>query len=128
MKFSIIICAYNGEETLFRCLDAIKEINHPKANYEVIAIDNASTDRTFRILTNYDIRVVGCRKYAKTSEVMKVGAKNAVFPNLLFINQRTVVKKDILNGNHLMKKDQDRRIDKRCQRLKDGKNLMKIYG
>lgn len=96
MKFSIIICAYNGEETLFRCLDALKGIDYPKDDYEIIAVDNASTDRTFRILTSYDIRVIGCRKYSEFQDVMNTGASNSEYEHLLFVNQRTVVKKNIL--------------------------------
>lgn len=96
MKFSIIICAFNGEETLFRCLDALKAIDYPKDDYEIIAVDNASTDRTFRILTSYDIRVIGCRKYSEFQDVMNTGALNSEHEHLLFVNQRTVVKKNIL--------------------------------
>ena len=96
MKFSVIICTSNGEETLFRCLDAVKAIDFPKNNLEVIVVDNASTDRTFRIISGYDIRVIGCREHVSNSKAMILGADNALYPNLLFIGQRTVVKKDIL--------------------------------
>ena len=96
MKFSVIICISNGEETLFRCLDAVKAIDYPKSDFEVIVVNNASTDRTFRIISGYDIRVIGCRKQISSSKVMELGTQKALYPNLLFIGQRTVVKKDIL--------------------------------
>ena len=96
MKFSILICACNGEETLLRCLDSIVSIDYPKEDYEIIAIDNASTDRTYKILTNYDIRVVGCRKHVKMSEAFNMGVKNSLHSHLLIVDQRTVIKKDTL--------------------------------
>ena len=98
MKISIIIPVYNGEETLFRCLDAIRLIDYNEDDYEVIVVNDASTDRTFRIITGYDIRVIGLRKQVGYVESLIVGAKNAIFENLVFINQRTIVKKDILKN------------------------------
>ena len=95
---SIIIPVYNGEETLFRCLDAIRLIDYPEDDYEVIIVNDASTDRTFRIVTGYDIRVVGLRKRIGYVESLIVGAKNAKYENLVFINQRTVIKKDLLKN------------------------------
>ncbi|MDA3884417.1 MAG: glycosyltransferase family 2 protein [Candidatus Delongbacteria bacterium] len=98
MKISIIIPVYNGEDTLFRCLDAIRLIDYPVDDYEVIVVNDASTDRTFRIVTGYDIRVIGLRKRIGYVESLIVGAKNATYENLIFINQRTVIKKDLLKN------------------------------
>ena len=50
-KVSIILPAYNAEQTLSRMLDAIR--NQTFENYEVIAIDDGSTDRTGDILEEY---------------------------------------------------------------------------
>ena len=79
-------------------MDAVKALDYPKEDYEVIVVDNGSTDRTFRMANNYDIRVIGSRKHLRNSESMNVGAKNSIHDNLLFIDQRTVVKKDILKN------------------------------
>ncbi|MBN2790146.1 MAG: glycosyltransferase family 2 protein [Candidatus Delongbacteria bacterium] len=98
MQISIIIPVFNGEETLFRCLDAIRNIDYPEDKYEVIVVNDASTDRTFRIVAGYDIRVIGLRKRIGFIESAIVGAKNATYDNLIFINQRTVVKKDLLKN------------------------------
>lgn len=97
MNFSIIINAHNAEDTLFRCLDAVMAIDYPRENFEVMIIDNGSSDRTFRISANYNIRLIGSRKYLKNSDSMLIGAKNSKYDNLLFIDQRTVVKKNLLN-------------------------------
>ncbi|HQO10093.1 MAG TPA: glycosyltransferase family 2 protein [Clostridiales bacterium] len=96
-KVSIIINANNAEETLFRCLDAVMAIDYPKDLYEVLLIDNGSTDRTFRIASGYSIRLIGTRKRLKNSDSMMTGARHSGFENLLFLDQKTIVKKDILN-------------------------------
>ena len=50
---SIIIPAYNAENYLPRCLDSI--FMQDFTNYEVIVINDGSTDRTAAILDSYAI-------------------------------------------------------------------------
>lgn len=46
-KVSVIVCAYNAERTLERCLQSLEKLNYP--NYEVIIVNDGSTDRTREI-------------------------------------------------------------------------------
>ena len=41
---SVIVCSYNGGKTLAACLDSLGKLNYP--NYEVILVDDGSTDDT----------------------------------------------------------------------------------
>jgi len=50
-KVSVIIPVYNGEKTLKQCLDSV--LNQTYKNYEVIAIDNCSTDKTKDIIKKF---------------------------------------------------------------------------
>jgi glycosyltransferase involved in cell wall biosynthesis len=50
-KVSIIIPVFNGEETLVRCLDSVS--NQTYKNYEVIVVDNNSTDKTKDIIHEF---------------------------------------------------------------------------
>lgn len=47
-KVSVIVCSYNGAQTLEACLCSLKKINYP--NYEVIVVDDGSTDHTKEIV------------------------------------------------------------------------------
>lgn len=57
LKFSIIIPAYNEATLLPLCLESIEEQDF-KGGYEVIVVDNGSTDRTAKIAKAYDARVI----------------------------------------------------------------------
>jgi len=50
-RISLIIPAYNEERYLARCLDAVSAQAAPL--YEVIVVDNASTDRTVEVARSY---------------------------------------------------------------------------
>lgn len=56
MKISVIIPAYNEEKYIADCLTAIKAQETPP--YEVIVIDNNSTDHTAQIAASFGARVV----------------------------------------------------------------------
>ncbi len=53
MLFSIIIPAYNAELTIARCLNSIFALSIQETEYEVIVIDDCSTDRTVTLIEEY---------------------------------------------------------------------------
>lgn len=72
-KVSVIIPVYNGENTLPGCLNSV--LNQRYANYEVIVVDNNSTDRTMQIVCgfkNNDERI----KYAFAEKRSTAVARN----------------------------------------------------
>lgn len=48
---SVIVCAYNAEKTLKKCLDSL--LGQDRSDYEIIVADDGSTDRTTDILREY---------------------------------------------------------------------------
>jgi len=52
-KLSFIIPIYNGRETIVRCLDSICLQNLYTYEYEVIVVDDCSTDNTREIITSF---------------------------------------------------------------------------
>jgi len=55
---SIVLCAYNSEAVIARALDSLLAQNYPDDLFEVIVVDDASTDRTAEIARRYPVRVV----------------------------------------------------------------------
>jgi len=59
MKFSIIVPVYNTSAYLERCIESLKALDYPASDFEILAVDNNSTDRSPEILSKTDgIRVL----------------------------------------------------------------------
>ena len=50
-KVSVIVCSYNGGQTLEACLRSLKKVNYP--DYEVVLVDDGSTDNTKEIVAHH---------------------------------------------------------------------------
>lgn len=57
MKFSIIIPVYN-DPGIQVCLDSVNKLNFPREDYEVIVVDNNSTDSTTAIIKKFPVRYI----------------------------------------------------------------------
>jgi glycosyltransferase involved in cell wall biosynthesis len=58
MLISVVIPAYNEEQYLNRCLEALAHQTCPAGRFEVIVVDNGSTDATAEIARRFGVRVV----------------------------------------------------------------------
>jgi O-antigen biosynthesis protein len=55
-RFSVIVCSHNGEHTLPDCLEGLLEVEYP--DFEVIVVDDGSTDSTADIVREYGFRLI----------------------------------------------------------------------
>jgi O-antigen biosynthesis protein len=55
-RVSVVVCSYNGGKTLEQCLRSLAHIKYP--DYEVIVIDDGSTDNTSAIASRFPIRCI----------------------------------------------------------------------
>lgn len=58
MIFSVIIPTFNGGELLRACLKSVAKLNFPKQDFEVIVVDNNSTDDTRAIIAEFPFKYV----------------------------------------------------------------------
>lgn len=58
MRCSLIIPAYNAENTIVSCLESVLNQSLPTSEYEVIVVDDGSTDDTANIAKSYSVRVI----------------------------------------------------------------------
>lgn len=53
---SVVVCAYNAEDTMRECCEGLAALDYP--DYEVIIVDDGSTDDTRAIAEQYAFRVI----------------------------------------------------------------------
>lgn len=95
---SIIVLNYNGQGFIRECLESIKKIKYDKDRYEVIVVDNASTDKSVEIIKTYEpwVKFIGAGSNLGYAGGNNVGVKNAKGKYLVILNPDTVVDKDFL--------------------------------
>ena len=92
-KFSIIIPVYNVEKYLKKCLESIK--NQSYKDYEVIIVNDGSTDKSKDILDEYDYKVIN-QKNQGLSVARNNGVKKATGEYLIFVDSDDYIEKDLL--------------------------------
>lgn len=55
-RISVVVCTYNGSRTLDECLAGLTALDYP--DYEVIVIDDGSTDASAEIARRYPVRLL----------------------------------------------------------------------
>ena len=73
VKYSIIIPTHNRAEILQRCLECICELENPDEKWEILAINNNSTDSTEEIINFYRNRLPNLRYFQATDPGLHVG-------------------------------------------------------
>lgn len=100
MDYSIIIPAKNEEQNLARCLHSIAMIDYPENAFEVLVIDNGSTDKTVEVAKSYGAEV-HVRPELTISGLRNFGSQQARGAILVFLDADCTVFKDWLKSASL---------------------------
>ena len=83
-NLSIIISAKNEKENIFPLIDALEQLNYPKENFEVIIVDDDSTDNSAELVesrisgkSNYKLIKVDKKEFEAKKGALTIGIKNA---------------------------------------------------
>ena len=93
---SIIILNWNGKEDTIECLESLRKLDYP--NYEIIVVDNGSTDGSCEILKkNYPyVKLIENKKNLGVAEGNNLGIYQAKGEYILLLNNDIVVDRDLL--------------------------------
>lgn len=88
VEFSVIVPIYNAEKTLSRCVDSI--VKQTSANYELILVNDGSTDRSGDICKKYAAKYPNVRYVQKenggVSSARNAGLRQAEGEYVLFVD------------------------------------------
>lgn len=92
---TILLPAYNEEEGLVITLKKLFQVIDNE-NYEVIVIDDGSTDRTSEVATQFPCRIIKHEINKGKGEAIKTGIKNARSENIICIDADDTYPTDIV--------------------------------
>ena len=67
LSVSVVIPVYNGQETLAGCLRALEAQSVPRSSYEIIVVDDGSTDASAAIAEEFDVRLLKQRNLGEAA-------------------------------------------------------------
>src|ERR1044071_9911170 len=90
---SIIIPNYNGQKFLGDCIDSIHRLDFSRENYEIILVDNASSDGSCEfIVSNYpDVFSIQAKSNLGFAKGCNLGIENSSGEYIVLLNNDTVV-------------------------------------
>ena len=95
-KVSIIVPAFNEENIIESCIQSLLNLNYPKNRYEILIVDNNSTDATSKIIQKYhNVSYLNERKQG-TATTRNLGIKKSKGEILAFIDADCVASKNWL--------------------------------
>ena len=92
-KVSIIIPNYNGQKYLGDCIDSLYRLDFPRDQYEIIVVDNASSDSSkgFILSTYLDVALIQAERNLGFADGCNLGIKNSRGEYIVLLNNDTVV-------------------------------------
>lgn len=101
IKFSIIIPTYNSSKFISRCLKSLDNQTVDKTMFEVLIIDDASSDDTVEVLRNYkselNIRIFQLEKNGGPGIARNKGIEEAIGEWILFVDSDDSISKNCLS-------------------------------
>lgn len=107
MKISIVIPVFNEEILIADCLDAFINQDYPEKEYEIVVVNDGSTDRTLETIKNKQretqeknirVKIINLKKNQGWVAARETGARNTKYDNLLFTDSRCIADTNILKN------------------------------
>lgn len=99
---SVVIPAYNEEKLIGKCINALNQQTFPKDKYEVLVIDNNSSDDTAKIARKAGARVIHFTKEQGFVPAKKFGVSQASAEVIAFTDADSIPDKQWLENIYLL--------------------------
>ncbi len=141
---SIIIPVYNSEKTIGKTIEALLKQNYSKKNYEIIIVDDGSTDNTHSVISKHPVKLVKI-KHSGPAKARNFGVKKSKGEILIFSDADCIPDKNwiknmidpfknseivgvsgtykTLNNNKLMARFSGYEIEQRHEKMKKQKYI-----
>lgn len=107
---SVVVPVYNGEKDISLCLEFLLSLNYPKNKFEIIVVDNNSTDRTTEIVRQFPVKLLEEKQIQSSYAARNKGIREAKGELIAFTDADCIVDKNWLRelvergfGNNLEK-------------------------
>ena len=97
---SVVVPVFNAEKYIARCIRSIKAQNIPKKNYEIIVIDDGSTDNSGKEIAKQkssNIKIIKNKKNLGLPSSLNIGIKAAVGMYVVRVDADDWVHKNFLD-------------------------------
>ncbi|MFN3301365.1 MAG: glycosyltransferase [Sediminibacterium sp.] len=75
---SVIVPVYNDARRIVKCIEALINQTYPRDRYEILIVDNGSTDNTCSVIKKYPVKLLIEDKKQSSYAARNKGIKNAV--------------------------------------------------
>lgn len=95
---TVIVPVYNGSRTIRDCIDALLNQDYPRLQYEIVVVDNNSTDTTAQLVADYpDVRLLRQIEVQSSYAARNMGAAQAKGEILAFTDADCIPAPDWLS-------------------------------
>jgi cellulose synthase/poly-beta-1,6-N-acetylglucosamine synthase-like glycosyltransferase len=99
-KVSIVISAYNEENTISDCIKSLQRIDYPKELYEILVVNDGSKDKTSEVIRRYadnkNIMFIDNEKNKGKAACLNEGIERAKGEYIACMDADSIVSEDIL--------------------------------
>ena len=99
-QISVVLPVYNVEEYLERCIDSIINQGIKETDYEIILVNDGSTDGSFDICRKYEKSLSCIRCYSQKNQGLSVarntGISHAQGQYIMFVDSDDYIEKNCL--------------------------------
>lgn len=96
-KISVVVPVYNEKGAIRKCLEALLSQDYPKENYEVVVVNDSSTDGTKEIVESYPVRLINFNRNRGRIIAREIGARVAKYDMLYFVDARIIPDEGVLS-------------------------------